>query len=870
MGIEAHYLTDKEGNKFYPYAHADASYDRNGKKVGVRLDEIDDKVESMSDAQPNVQSDWNITDTTSDAYIKNKPTKMPASDVSAWAKASTKPTYAAYEVGLGNVPNVATNDQTPTYTEATTLTKLTSGEKLSIAFGKISKGITDLISHIANKSNPHGVTKAQVGLSNVGNFKAVSTTTENQGLTDTEKTNARTNIGLNSAIISGTQTTTSSADGGSNVYTFTDASGESSTITVKNGSKGSPGTNGTNGKDGTSISISSTSVTYQVSSSGTTTPTGTWSTSVPSTSAGQYLWTKTVVTYSDGKSTTAYSVSRNGTNGSKGAAGSAGIGISKVEQTTTSTSDGGTNVCTVTLTDGTTSTFSFKNGSRGSNGTNGTSAAWFAGTAITGTSTTAVSVNVSGSKAGDMYLNTTTCNVYRASAANSWIYVCCIKGSNGTNATTSSVATQSSNGLMSSTDKKKLDGISDGANKYTHPTTSGNKHIPSGGEDGQILEWIADGTATWSDNSADKLTGVLSIANGGTGASTTGEATNNLYAQSLAPGISIPSNSDLDTYMTPGSYYVSSSTVAGTISNTPYTLSGFMLTVYRPHGVTSTNNYRLQEIMTHTGVNFRRYFGTDDSWSSWVKLKFTDTTYSNFVKSGSGAKSGLVPAPSTTAGTTKYLREDGTWQTPPDTTYSSLKNPYALTIQGNGTTLTNGIYDGSVSKIVNITPASIGVGVANNCTTTASGYVLDARQGKILMDKVTSFQAGVDTIYNGCTTYGSTPAAKTPTDIVNAIKNVYTTRYSAGVADADARVNTGSYNYQSGYSAGMANAKNWTLSFQVHESIYNNGSVWSGNNFNITLTCQNGNLSYSTTEQSGGISPITSKVGIKNATITFS
>lgn len=52
--------------------------------------------------------------------------------------------------------------------------------------------------------------------------------------------------------------------------------------------------------------------------------------------------------------------------------------------------------------------------------------------------------------------------------------------------------------------------------------------------------------------------------------------------------------------------------------------------------------------------------------------KFTDTTYSNFVKSGSGAKAGLVPAPSTTAGTTKYLREDGTWVKPPNTTYSNM------------------------------------------------------------------------------------------------------------------------------------------------------------------------------------------------------
>ncbi len=73
------------------------------------------------------------------------------------------------QVGLGNVPNVATNDQTPTYTEATSLSKLVSGEKLSVAFGKISKAITELISHIANKNNPHNVTKDQVGLGNVDN-----------------------------------------------------------------------------------------------------------------------------------------------------------------------------------------------------------------------------------------------------------------------------------------------------------------------------------------------------------------------------------------------------------------------------------------------------------------------------------------------------------------------------------------------------------------------------------------------------------------------------------------------------------------------------------------------------------------------------
>ena len=56
------------------------------------------------------------------------------------------------------------------------------------------------------------------------------------------------------------------------------------------------------------------------------------------------------------------------------------------------------------------------------------------------------------------------------------------------------------------------------------------------------------------------------------------------------------------------------------------------------------------------------------------KLKAIFAPNSNFVKSGSEAKAGLVPSPGTTAGTTKYLREDGTWQVPPDnnTTYSNM------------------------------------------------------------------------------------------------------------------------------------------------------------------------------------------------------
>lgn len=78
--------------------------------------------------------------------------------------------------------------------------------------------------------------------------------------------------------------------------------------------------------------------------------------------------------------------------------------------------------------------------------------------------------------------------------------------------TTYSVATTSANGLMSSTDKTKLDGIATSANNYTHPTSAGNKHIPSGGSSGQILGYSASGTAAWTNSVSDLVvSGSLSM-----------------------------------------------------------------------------------------------------------------------------------------------------------------------------------------------------------------------------------------------------------------------------------------------------------------------------------------------------------------------
>lgn len=212
-----------------------------------------------------------------------------ASDVSAWAKSSTKPSYTKSEVGLGNVDNtsdtskpVSTAQQTAIDTAYANANKYTDKkvadligsapetmdtlEEVAAAIQKnkdVEKALneaigkkanqTELDTHTSNSTihitasertnwnaakthadsahartdatkveksttngnilidgvesnvythpsgtNPHGTTKSDVGLGNVGNFKAVSTVAS-QELTDTEKANARTNIGAQAA-----------------------------------------------------------------------------------------------------------------------------------------------------------------------------------------------------------------------------------------------------------------------------------------------------------------------------------------------------------------------------------------------------------------------------------------------------------------------------------------------------------------------------------------------------------------------------------------------------------------------------------------------------------------------------------------------
>ena len=178
------------------------------------------------------------------------------------------------------------------------------------------------------------------------------------------------------------------------IITYTDGTTSTSYSIGKMGANGATGAAGKG--------IKSTAVTYQASTSGTTVPTGTWGTAIPSVSANQYLWTRTIITYTDNTTSTSYSIGKVGATGAKGDKGDAGRGISSTA-VTYQASTSGTTVPTgtwgatipsvsanqylwtrtiITYTDGTTST-SYSIGKMGANGATGAAGKGIKSTAVT-------------------------------------------------------------------------------------------------------------------------------------------------------------------------------------------------------------------------------------------------------------------------------------------------------------------------------------------------------------------------------------------------------------------------------------------------------------------------------------------------------
>ena len=106
------------------------------------------------------------------------------------------------------------------------------------------------------------------------------------------------------------------------VWTYTDNTSETGYQKTYVARDGNDGNNGIAGKDG--VGIRSTTITYAQGTSGTVAPTAGWTSQVPNVPAGQFLWTKTVWSYTDNTNETGYSVSKIGEQGPQGVKGDTG------------------------------------------------------------------------------------------------------------------------------------------------------------------------------------------------------------------------------------------------------------------------------------------------------------------------------------------------------------------------------------------------------------------------------------------------------------------------------------------------------------------------------------------------------------------
>jgi len=106
------------------------------------------------------------------------------------------------------------------------------------------------------------------------------------------------------------------------VWSYTDNTTETGYQKTYVARDGNDGNNGIAGKDG--VGIRSTTITYAQGTSGTLAPTTGWTSQVPNVPAGQFLWTKTVWSYTDNTNETGYSVSKIGEQGPKGNDGAKG------------------------------------------------------------------------------------------------------------------------------------------------------------------------------------------------------------------------------------------------------------------------------------------------------------------------------------------------------------------------------------------------------------------------------------------------------------------------------------------------------------------------------------------------------------------
>lgn len=143
VGIFATDPNDANGEILYAYAHYEVDGDADPEVFVPSHSQQEVEIQltyklfigSLTDIEAIIADSTTVTRQMFDDHVENY---------------NNPHQVTAAQVGLGNVPNVATNNQTPTYSQAGSLAALSSGEILSTALGKLAKAVSTLISHLAD------------------------------------------------------------------------------------------------------------------------------------------------------------------------------------------------------------------------------------------------------------------------------------------------------------------------------------------------------------------------------------------------------------------------------------------------------------------------------------------------------------------------------------------------------------------------------------------------------------------------------------------------------------------------------------------------------------------------------------------------
>lgn len=565
-------------------------------------------------------------------------------------------------VGIKSITKTGTVGKTSTY--AIVLTDDTTALTFDITDGADGTNGTNGADGVSvtnaaiNNSGELVITLSQGSPINVGNVMG----SDGNGVTSIEKTD-----------------TTGLVD----TYTITYTNGDTDTFTVTNGATGATG-KGISGiaKTGTAGNVDTYTITFTDSTQTTFTVTngtnganGNGIKDIALTDTTGLAKTYTI-TYTD-NTTTTFVVN----DGATGATGPAGNGIKTIAKSSTV---GNVDTYTITMDDNTTSTFTVTNGTNGTNGISVSSAAINndGELVLTLSNNTTQNVGVVVGSTGRGIANIT------GPVTSGLLDTYTINYTDGLNPTTFTVNNGEDgapgNGIKSIA-KSGTVGLVDTYTITMDDNTTATFTVTNGaaGAAGKGIASITKtGTSglidTYTITYTDTTTSTFTVVNGATGATGNGIAS-----------ISKTSTSGLvDTY---------------TITYTDNTTDTFDITngADGNDGAAGANGRGIVSILK-TGTS-----GLVDTYT----ITYTDNTTSTFTVtnsanvtvmggSGTGHKSGLVPDPGATAGTTKYLREDGTWQTPPSGGGSDPVNRYwvnsqYITKQGNDFFQTLSIEPGS-------------------------------------------------------------------------------------------------------------------------------------------------------------------------------